>query len=302
MPAARKPAGIIPPLTTPFTQDGKVYEKGLRELLEFQVAGKVHGVFICGTYGSGPIMELVDRKRVHEIVVETVKGKLDVIAHVGSPSTDQSVELARHAEACGADCVAAVPPYYHKHDERSVVRHFEQLVRATGIPVYVYNNPHASGFNVTPATLKKLADAGVAGIKDSGFSYIDFTHLLLAMQDRPEFHFVVGTEGIALPAWMAGAKGCVSGLANAFPEVMVRLWDLYQAGSYEEAAKLQLTVNRARQILHIPSSTNAAIYHVLHARGIDAGYPKAPILPVSEDKGRAMIEGFQQIGFLNGTG
>ena len=122
------------------------------------------------------------------------------------------------------------------------------------------------------------------------------------MQDRPEFHFVVGTEGIALPAWMAGAKGCVSGLANAFPEVMVRLWDLYQAGSYEEAAKLQLTVNRARQILHIPSSTNAAIYHALHARGIDAGYPKAPILPVAEDKGRAMLAGFREIGLLNAAG
>jgi dihydrodipicolinate synthase/N-acetylneuraminate lyase len=174
-----------------------------------------------------------------------------------------------------------------------VLRHFEEIVAAVRIPVYVYNNPQVSGFTVTGPVLRKLAAAGVVGIKDSGFSYIDFTHLLLAMQDQPEFHFIVGTEGIALPAWMAGAKGCVSGLANAVPEIMVRLWRLFQERRYEEAAALQLQVNRARQILHIPSSTNAAIYCVLHARGIDAGYPKPPLLPVEEDQAAAMLEAFR---------
>jgi dihydrodipicolinate synthase/N-acetylneuraminate lyase len=293
-----KPAGIIPPLTTPFTAEGKVYEKGLRDLLELQVTAGVHGLFICGTYGSGPIMELAGRKRVHEIVVDAVGGKLTVIAHVGTASTEQSVELAKHAEATGAECVAAISPYYHKHDARSIIRHFEQLVAAVKIPVYVYNNPHACGFNITADVLRKLADAGVAGIKDSGFSYIDFTHLVLAMRDRPDFHFVVGTEGIALAAWMTGAKGCVSGLANAFPEIMVKLWGLYKAGKYEEAADLQLTVNDARQALHIPSSTNAAIYCALHARGIDVGYPKAPILPVEDDKADKMLAEFRRIGLL----
>ncbi len=290
-----KPEGIIPPLTTPFTREGKVYEKGLRELLDFQAAHGVHGVFICGTYGSGPIMRLEERKQVHQIVSRAVGGKLTVIAHVGTASTEQSVELARDAEEAGADCVAAVPPYYHRHDTRSVLRHFEQIVAAVRIPVYVYNNPHASGFTVTGPVLRKLAEAGVVGIKDSGFSYIDFTHLLLAMQDRPDFHFIVGTEGIALPAWIAGAKGCVSGLANAVPEMMVRLWRLFQERRYEEAAQLQLQVNRARQILHIPASTNAAIYCVLHARGIDAGYPKPPLLPVEEDQAAAMLGAFREM-------
>ena len=119
------------------------------------------------------------------------------------------------------------------------------------------------------------------------------------MEDIPQFRFIVGTEGIALPAWMAGAKGCVSGLANAFPEIMVELWNLFRAGRYEEASLLQLKVNRARQILHIPTSTNAAIYRVLQARGVDVGCPKAPILPVLEEHGAAMIDGFRKLGWLN---
>lgn len=189
-------------------------------------------------------------------------------------------------------------PYYHRHDERTVIEYFRALVESVDLPVYVYNNPKTSGVTVTPSFLRHLAEIGVVGIKDSGFSYIEFTHLVLAMQDRPHFRFIVGTEGIALPAFLAGAKGCVSGLANAFPEIMVELWDLFEAGEYQAAAKLQLKVNRARQILHIPSSTNAACYTVLRARGVDAGYPKAPILPVEEDKASAMLEGFRGLGLL----
>jgi 4-hydroxy-tetrahydrodipicolinate synthase len=290
--------GIIPPLTTPFTREGAVYEEGLRNLVEFQIENGSLGLFICGTYGSGPIMTVEERKRVHEIVVDQVRGRINVVAHVGTTSTAQSVELAQHAASVGADYVASIPPYYHRHDERTVVEYFRSLVDSVDIPVYVYNNPKTSGVTVTPSFLRHLAEVGVVGIKDSGFSYIEFTHLILGMTDRPDFRFIVGTEGIALPAWLAGAKGCVSGLANVFPEVMSEMWNLFEAAEYEKAAKLQLKVNRARQILHIPSSTNAACYAVLHERGVDAGYPKAPILPVEESKRVAMIAGFREMGLL----
>jgi len=295
---AREVKGIIPPLTTPFTKDGDVYEKGLRALIEFQIENRTDGLFICGTYGSGPIMTLEERKQVHEITVDQVKDRLTVIAHVGTASTEQTIELAQHAESIGIPYVASISPYYHRHKERTVVEFFRTLVKAVDIPVFVYNNPGCSGVQISPSFLHHLADVGVAGVKDSGFGYIDFTHFVLAMEDRPDFQMVVGTEGIALPAWMAGAQGCVSGLANVFPEIMNDLWDLFQAAKYEEAAKLQLRVNKARQILHIPDSTNAACYAVLHERGIDAGYPKAPIIPVAEDKRVKMISAYKEMGLL----
>jgi dihydrodipicolinate synthase/N-acetylneuraminate lyase len=179
-----------------------------------------------------------------------------------------------------------------------VVAFFDALTKAVDLPVYVYNNPKASGVTITPSFLHHLADVGVQGIKDSGFSFIELTHYMLALENKPNFRFIVGTEALALPAFMVGAKGCVSGLANAFPELVVKLWDLFQAGQYEEAVRVQMQVNRARQILHIPGSTNAACYAVLHERGIDVGYPKLPILPVKEDRSAAMIAGFKEMGLL----
>ncbi len=291
-------SGIIPPLTTPFTSAGEVYEEGLRRLVDFQVEHGSHGLFICGTYGSGPLMSVAQRQRVHEIVMDQAKGRITVVAHVGTANTADAVELAKHAAGAGIPYVSSVSPFYFRHDERSVVAYFRALVEAVDIPVYVYNNPQTSGIVITPTILRHLAEIGVKGIKDSGFNYIDFTHLVLAMSDYPEFRFIVGTEGIALAAWMTGAKGCVAGLANAFPEIMVKLWDLYQAKEYEQAADLQLKVNRARQVLHIPSSTNAACYAALKARGVDAGYPKAPVLPIEEAEEKAMLAGFRELGML----
>ena len=294
----REVKGIIPPLTTPFTVNGNVYEAGLRRLVEFQVEKGVHGLFICGTYGSGPIMTTEQRKKVHEIVVDQTKGRITVIAHVGTTSTAQSIELARQAEAVGADYVASVSPYYHRHDERAVVQYFRALAKAVDLPVYVYNNPKASGVTITPSFLHHLAEVGIRGIKDSGFSFIELTHFMLALEDKPDFRFIVGTEALVLPALLVGAKGCVSGLANAFPELMVKLWDVFQAGQYKEAARLQMQVNRARQILHIPTSTNAACYAILKERGIDVGHPKLPILPVRGGSEAAMFAGFKEMGLL----
>jgi len=290
--------GIIPPLTTPFTADGQVYVKGLRELVDFQCAAGAHGLFICGTYGSGPIMTLAQRKQVHEVVVDQAAGRLTVIAHVGTPSTAQSVELAQHAQSVGADAVASIPPYYHSHDELDVAAYMTALVGAVDLPVFIYNNPKTSGFNVTPKFLRQLAGLGVAGVKDSNFRYIDFTHMVLAMEDAPGFQFVVGTEGFALAGWMAGAQGCVSGLANVFPELMVELWEAYKAGAYDKAASLQMRVNKARQILHIPSSTNAACYAVLKARGVDGGFPIAPILWVTAESEKKMLAAYAEMGLL----
>lgn len=291
--------GVIPPLTTPFRENGDVFEDGLRKLLDFQVEKGSHGVFLCGTYGSGPLMSVDKRKRVVEIAADHVKDRITIIAHVGAASTLDTLELAKHGEKNGADAVAAVPPYYYRHDERTVLEHYRQLVKAVNIPVYVYNNPKTSGFTFTPSTLVKMADLGVKGIKDSGFSLIEFSHFLIELADRKDFTFIIGTEALFLPAMLLGAKGCISGLANVFPEIVVELYNTILRRDYDEAANLQLKINEARGILHIAKSTNAACYAMLKERGIDVDVPIRPVLPVTDEALKLMKKKFIQMGLLN---
>ena len=290
--------GVIPPLTTPFTEEGTVYEEGLRRLLDFQIEKGSLGVFLCGTYGSGPLMSVSERKKVVEVAVDQIKKRIAAIVHVGTTNTKDSVELAKHAEENDADAVAAVPPYYYRYDERTVLQHYKEIVKAVKIPVYVYNNPARTGFTVTPSFLNKLADVGIKGIKDSGFSLVEFTHFLIDLADRKDFTFIIGTEALAFPALMMGAKGCISGLANAFPEPVVELYKAVMNGKYEKAAKLQLEVNKARRILHVAHSTNAACYAMLNERGIDVGMPKPPELPATTEALNQMKKDFKRMGLL----
>ena len=160
--------GVIPPMITPFDLNGEVDEDATKELVSFLV-DYVHGLFICGTYGSGPLMETDQRKKVAEIVAKKINGKVSLIVHVGSTNTKTAVNLARHAESVGATHISSVPPYYYQHNKEEVKLYFKNLVKAVNIPVYVYNNPKTAGYGVSPELVNELADLGIAGVKDSSF-------------------------------------------------------------------------------------------------------------------------------------
>jgi 4-hydroxy-tetrahydrodipicolinate synthase len=290
--------GVVPPLVTPFTADGKLYEKGLRRLLEFQIEKGIHGVFLCGTYGSGPLMSAGQRKRVVEVAVDQIQGRITVITHVGTTSTEETVEFAKHSEKAGADVVAAMPPYYYKHDDKAVLKHYRQLVKAVSIPVFAYNIPRTTGFTITPVLLAEMANFGVQGIKDSSFSLVDFMNFIIELGDRKNFTFMVGTEMLLFPAMLFGAKGCVSGLSNIFPEIVVELYNAAAKKDYEKSAQLQLRANKARGILQKANSTIAACHALLKERGVDIGVPKRPILPMTDEELSKMRKAFSAITLL----
>jgi len=288
--------GIIPPMLTPFTRDGKLYEDGLKNLLDFLVENGIQGLFICGTYGCGPAMTIDERKRVAEITMENVRGSLDVIVHVGSSTMDFALELAKHAEEIGADAVASVPPFYYAYDEESVFSFYKRLLSEVDIPVFVYNNPFRSGISISPELLSKLADEGVAGIKDSCFDLVKFYEYKLSVKKKG-FIFLIGTEALMLPAMLAGARGCISGSANVFPKVNVELYKMIVENNIHEAVNKQLQIIEVRRILHL-APVIPACYEVLRMRGIDAGYPKPPFKPLSVDEVHIIRDKLAELNLL----
>ncbi len=288
--------GVIPPLLTPFTEKGEVFKEGLRDLISFQVEKGVKGLFICGTYGSGPLMTTKERKRVAEITVDQVGGKVAVIVHVGASSVDNVLELARHAEEVGADAVASVPPFYYAYDDDSVLFFYKQLLSTVNIPVFVYNNPARTGIAISSELLKRLAEEGVAGIKDTSLSLVKFYEDLITVEKK-DFTFIIGTEALMLPAIMAGAKGCISGLANVFPEIVVECYNLVKEKKYEEAAMKQLEIIKARRALHL-APVIPTCYEILRMRGINAGYPKMPLRKLTKEQVELVKNKLAQLGLL----
>lgn len=276
----REIRGVFPALITPFTTDGEVDESKLRDFLKFLIP-QVHGLYPCGSYGSGPLMTEDQRMRVAEIVMEEVNGRIPVVLHAGTADTQTTIKLAKHAESLGVDAIACLTPYYYLHSFENVVRHFTRIIDAVQTPVFLYHNPKYTNFNsFTPAQLAMLAEKGLKGLKDSSAN-ITFFYDCVATVDQPDFTFLIGSQTVLLPALVGGGHGCVSGLSNLFPGLVNRIYDHAIAGRLDEALELQRKANVLRKV------TGAGIpvpfYHsALRLRGIDIGVPRDPHLALSD--------------------
>ncbi|MFW6102934.1 MAG: dihydrodipicolinate synthase family protein [Chloroflexota bacterium] len=273
--------GIIPPMMTAFTKDGEIYEKGTRAMVDF-IVPHVQGLYPVGSYGSGPMMSIAERKRTAEIVIDQVNGRVPVIVHVGCADTKNTVDLARHAESIGAAAVGAVTPYYNDYDQDCIYIHFKSMLDAVGIPVFLYNNPKLSGNEVKLDTVKKLVKDGIAGIKDSTFSIENYYHTEMALKDHPELNLIIGTEAMLVATFDAGAQAAVTGLGNVYPDLVAKLYQDYQSGDRVKMMKTQELVLRVRQITKF-ALTVPACHAILDLRKVDAGYPRLPYTPVSQD-------------------
>jgi N-acetylneuraminate lyase/4-hydroxy-tetrahydrodipicolinate synthase len=272
--------GLVPPLITPFDKNGEVNFEALTRLVDF-VKPWVHGFYVCGTYGLGPVMRPDQRKKVAEKIIANVNDQYAVVVHVGAPDTETVIELAKHAEDIGAHAVASVPPFYYRHSEKAVLKFFEDLVRSINIPVYVYNNPPRVGYSVTPELALKLKEIGVKGVKDSSFDVQTFVDYKLLTGD--DFDVVVGTEALMLPTFILGAQAWIPGMSNYLPELVFKLYQAMINRDWENAKILQFKVNEIRRKLHGLGSTIELSYVILKIRGVEVGFPRKPfILPEIE--------------------
>ena len=292
----QKLIGVVPPMVTPFTRAGDVDEPNLAKLVEF-LCQHVHGLFICGSYGNGPLMTVEEKKHVMDVVMRHRRPGVQVVVHVGTTNVRDSVALACYAEKVGADKVSSVVPYYFHHTPESIKLHFERLVKAVKIPVYAYNNPKFTGVAMDVPLVQELANLGVAGIKDSSFDIMVLASFVRKIKN-PDFDVVLGTEAMFLYAATLGVRAFIPGLGNAFPEICVDLYDAATRFEIARAQTLQTRVNELRDIMYLAKSTVVAVYALLKIRGVCEAYPREPFIALGDRDVAEMGEQLRKAGFL----
>jgi 4-hydroxy-tetrahydrodipicolinate synthase len=277
--------GVVPPTVTAFDEDGALDAETTAAHARFVVDRGVHGVFPLGTNGEFALLGPEERDEVVRAVVDEVGDEVPVIAGVGEPATRRTVERAEAAEKAGADGIVVVTPYYYPLDGDAAVEHYRTVCAAVDCPVYVYHIPSKTGTDLALDTLAEIAALdNLAGLKDSSK---DVPWLGQAVAEHDDLTFLAGSDSLLKPGLDLGCTGMVSAVANAFPELVVDLYEAYDAGDADRAAELQAEVYEVRQAIK-RGPYMAGVKEALSHRGFDAGPLRSPLRRMDEGDSEAL--------------
>jgi dihydrodipicolinate synthase/N-acetylneuraminate lyase len=262
--------GAIAAALTPL-RESRLDEDAVGPYVDFLADGGLDGLLVMGTTGEGMLFDLDERRAIASAFVDAGRGKLKVAVHAGMQSTADTVALAEHAAAIGADAVAVISPPYFPLDEDALFTHLAAAARACApAPFYVYEFERASGYAVSRAVLDRLREAApnLAGMKVSDTPYEQFARYLdlgLDVFVGPEAFIGRGTE--------AGAVGAVSALGSAFPEHVTRA----VRERSDDLAPLREAIERFPR--------HAALKHVVASRGVPISKEvRAPLRGLNESE------------------
>ncbi len=272
--------GALAAAVTPFRDDGaELDEEAFEPLAEFLVSGGLDGILAMGTTGEGILLSPAERRRVTDLFVSACAGRLDVAVHCGAQTTADTVALAEHAAAAGADAVAVIAPPYYQLDEESLLAHFEAAAAACApTPFYVYEFAKVSSYAVPVSVVERLQELApnLAGMKVSDAPFEKVEPYLLEGLD-----IFVGAESLIGTAMEQGAKGSVSALATAFPELIV-------AAVRDPSAERSAQLGELRDGLEA-FSRHAALKRILGLRGVPVREDvRPPLRGLGADERRAL--------------
>ncbi|MEG2436239.1 MAG: 4-hydroxy-tetrahydrodipicolinate synthase [Ruthenibacterium sp.] len=224
---------------TPMLQDGSVNFPVLKDLLEMQIANSTDAVIICGTTGEASAMNDKEHLDVIEFAVNAVNHRLPVVAGTGSNDTRHAINLSKEAKNRGADALLQVTPYYNKTSQSGLVRHFNAIVDATGLPTILYNVPSRTGMAITPQTYQKLAEHPlIVATKEASGNISAIAKTAALCGDSLAIYS--GNDDQIVPLLSLGGIGVISVLANVAPRQTHDICALYFAGKEKESLALQL--------------------------------------------------------------
>ncbi len=273
--------GTIPALVTPLDADGELMEQGLRDLLDFVIDGGVHGVFVLGSSGEIYGLSNDQKRRVVEITVEHVAGRVPIYAGASEITTRDCIATAAMVERIGGVTgLSVLTPYFMTPTQSELVDHYRAIAASTSLPILLYTNPGRTQVSLALDTVLTLAqEPAIVGIKDSSGSLADVTELIARRPDG--FAVIMGRDTLILDALIAGAEGAIASTANVAPELVSGIYDAYVAGDLDLARTLQDQLTPLRNLLD-KATFPVVLKEGLRLRGVDAGYCFAPARDLAE--------------------
>jgi 4-hydroxy-tetrahydrodipicolinate synthase len=294
------PAGLIHCPITPFTAGNDIDLDKFALVVEFLLRQDAGALCVNLHLAESLNLSLAERKQIATACVEVSAGRVPVIVNVSTPGTDHAIELARHAEETGADCVMAIAPYYWKPPMEGLYEHFAEIMSATELPFIGYNSPTImDGVGISPEILTRLMERfpQFIGIKDASHNWETFLELgRAARKVKSGFGLFVGTEWM-IPSLTLGGNACMSVFGGIAPNFVKSLYKETTESNLDVALDLQYKYSELYQICKVeyPAPTKA-MWEIM---GRPVGIPRRPQRPVTAEGMKMMEATLDRLGLLN---
>lgn len=215
--------GTTVAMVTPFTREDTVDEEGMRENMNYLLERGVNGLLAAGTTGESATITHQEQKKMIDILVDEMKGKVAAVAGAGSNSSSEALDLVKYAENAGADYALVITPYYNKPQPHGLYEHYKMLNESTDIPIIVYNVPSRTGTDIDVETIGKVAQLdNIVALKEANPDMDKVSQIIHKLDQVGVDDFLVlsGNDNLTLPMISQGCKGVISVVGNVDPARM----------------------------------------------------------------------------------
>jgi len=238
-------------MVTPLRGRDELDVPGLEKVVERIIGGGVSGIFILGTTGEGPSLSYRLRRELVERVCKQAGDRVPILVGITDTAFAESVNVARHAADAGAAAVVAAPPYYLPEAQPELREYIDHLVPELPLPLFLYNMPALTKVSFELETVRQAMDnPRIIGLKDSSGDLVYYKNAAALIKQRPDWSLLIGPEEKLFESLQFGGHGGVSGGANLFPKLYVKLCEAFGAGDLARAQQLQQQIQRVSDSLY----------------------------------------------------
>lgn len=281
-------------LITPMKSDGAIDEEAFIQLIEWHIEKGTASIIVAGTTGESSTLSDGEHMRVIDLAVQTVAGRIPVIAGTGSNETEYALWLSQKACELGVDGLLVINPYYNKANESGMIAHFEKIADNVNKPVILYNVPGRTGQSIPLGVALRLAQhPNIVGYKEASG---DVEYLTAFASKMPAgFHLYSGNDDQVLTTLALGGSGVISVAANIIPSEMQELVMSFLEGDVAKSRALQFKYLEFIHLLFCEVSP-VPIKEAMNAAGFKAGICRLPLGPMNDVNREALQMKMQEIG------
>ena len=288
--------GSICALITPF-RNGEIDESAFESFVDWQIDQGTHGVVPCGTTGESPTLSHAEHMRVTEICIGVAKGRVPVIAGAGSNSTEEAIQLTRHAKDAGADAALVVTPYYNKPTQEGLYQHYKALNDAVDLPIIIYNIPGRSVIDMTVETMARLAKLpNIVGVKDATADVSRATKQRLAA--GTDFCQLSGEDVTQVGFLAQGGHGCITVTANVAPKDMAEMHDAWEERAFDRVEAINDRLMPLHEALFCETSPGPVKYGA-SLLGKSTTEVRLPLCEIADSSKERVETAMRSAGLLN---